>query len=56
LREVVRPAGTLLAQAVQQIEGAGAGASGATRRELKREVAALKGHVEHLEKILKEEG
>jgi ParB/RepB/Spo0J family partition protein len=54
LRESVRPAQTLLAQAVQQIEGAGTRTSGASRRELKREVAALKGHVERLEQILKE--
>ena len=55
LRESVRPAQTLLAQAVQQIEGVGSGTSGASRRELKREVAALKGHIERLEQILKEQ-
>lgn len=55
LRDAVRPAGTLMAQAVQQIEGAGIASSPSTRRELKREVAALREHVERLEQILKEE-
>jgi len=54
LHESVRPAQTLLAQAMQQIEGARAAPSSASRRELKREVASLKGHIKRLEEILKE--
>lgn len=56
LRESVRPARTLLASAVQQIEGAGVAPSNASRRELQREVAALKEHIERLEQILKKPG
>ena len=55
LKETVRPAGTLLAQAVEQIESAGVAGSTSARRELAREVAALRKHIEGLEKILQQD-
>lgn len=54
LRDAVKPAGVLLAEAIRQIESAEATRLGAPSRELKRGVAALKNHIDKLEEILKQ--
>lgn len=54
LRDALKPAEVLLAEAIRQIESAEASHLGAPSRELKRGISALKGHVEKLEEIFKQ--
>lgn len=54
LRDSLKSAQGLLAEAIRQIEGAEAAQLGAPSRELNREVATLKTHIEKLEAILKQ--
>lgn len=54
LRDSLKPAQVLLAEAIRQIESAEVAQLGAPSRELNRGVATLKTHIEKLETILKQ--
>lgn len=52
LRDALKPAQVLLAEAIRQIEGAEGAQLGASSWEMKREITTLKAHIEKLEAIL----